>query len=84
MDIESINDKYVKVLEELTLNMKAIIDYARENDEIPAECANKLLNTVDKFNTNVSMLLSRDCNRFFSLNVLMFPSYNSFLTYFVN
>uniref|UniRef100_M8AQX7 Uncharacterized protein n=1 Tax=Aegilops tauschii TaxID=37682 RepID=M8AQX7_AEGTA len=40
MENQSINSKYVRLLNEFTWNMKALVDHARENDEISAESAN--------------------------------------------
>ncbi|KAF6998078.1 hypothetical protein CFC21_014235 [Triticum aestivum] len=64
MENQSINSKYVRLLNEFTWNMKALVDHARENDEISAESASKLLNELRKFHTNVSMVLARDRSRF--------------------
>lgn len=67
---ESENDKYVRVVQEFTLSMKAVINYARENEEISAEFADDMVNIADKFNNNISMALSQDGRHLFSLNGL--------------
>ncbi|KAF6986853.1 hypothetical protein CFC21_004560 [Triticum aestivum] len=64
MDNQSLNSKYVRLLNEFTFNMKSVVEYARDHNEITDECAVELLNALRKFHTNVSEVLARDDSRF--------------------